>query len=116
MSEENKRQVGSRYEQVAAAFLEKRGWTVLEKNYRCRRGEIDLICRDGRYLVFVEVKYRKDAHFGLPGEAVDWRKQQKIRKAASYYLYSHKLPEDTSCRFDVVGILGEQIDVIENAF
>ena len=54
----NKRQTGSRYEETAAAFLTSKGYRVLERNFRCRQGEIDLICRHGRYLVFAEVKYR----------------------------------------------------------
>ena len=85
----NKRQLGSRYEEKAAACLEQRGWRILERNYRCRQGEVDLICRDGGYLVFVEVKYRSDDRFGAPAEAVDGRKQARIRGAAAYYLYSH---------------------------
>ncbi|MGN0372290.1 MAG: YraN family protein [Enterocloster sp.] len=112
----NRRQVGSRYEQEAAACLQKKGYQILEKNYRCRQGEVDLICRHGRYLVFAEVKYRSGPAWGMPAEAVDGRKQQRIRSAASYYLYSHHLPEDTPCRFDVVGILKDQIEIIENAF
>ena len=112
----NKRQLGSRYEQLAAAHFEKRGCIVLEKNYRCRQGEIDLICRDKQYLVFAEVKYRRSEAYGSPAEAVDCRKQKRIREAARYYMYSHRMGEDTPCRFDVVSILGDRIEVIENAF
>lgn len=112
----NNRQLGSRYEETAAAYLEKNGRQVLEKNYRCRQGEIDLICRQGRYLVFVEVKYRSGTACGYPAEAVDGRKQERIRRAAAFYLYSHRLPEDTPCRFDVVSILNDSFTVIENAF
>ena len=67
----NKRQTGADQEVLAAVWLEKQGLRILEKNYRCRQGEIDLIARDGRYLVFVEVKYRKGIHTGHPSEAVD---------------------------------------------
>lgn len=112
----NKRQTGSRYEEEAAAYLTAQGYRVLERNYRCRQGEIDLICRHGRYLVFLEVKYRARETMGSPGEAVDSRKQERIRKSAAYYLYSHRLPEDTPCRFDVVGILGNKIELMQNAF
>lgn len=112
----NKRQLGSRYEERAAACLEGRGWRVLERNYRCKQGEIDLICRDGRSLVFVEVKYRSGRGFGAPAEAVDRKKQLRIKNAALYYLYSHRLAEDTPCRFDVVSILGEQMELIQDAF
>ena len=77
---ENKRAVGSRYEEETAAFLQKNGYRILEKNFRDRRGEIDLIAKDGRTLVFVEVKYRKNVRNGYPEEAVDTRKQKKIRE------------------------------------
>lgn len=112
----NKRQIGSHFEEKAAACLQKRGWKILERNYRCRQGEIDLICWDGRYLVFVEVKYRKNSAFGMPAEAVDARKQHRIRESAQFYLNSRRYPEDTPCRFDVVAILGNWVEVISDAF
>ena len=77
---------GARYEELAAAFLEKQGYVILEKNFFCRTGEIDIIAREGDTLVFVEVKYRKDLAAGDPAEAVNERKQEKIRKAAAFYL------------------------------
>ncbi len=116
MSNENKRATGSRYEALAAAFLERQGLTILERNYRCRQGEIDLIVRDGRTLVFAEVKYRSSAASGEPAEAVTPAKQRRIREAAGYYLYSHRHGEDAPCRFDVVSILGSQIQWIRDAF
>ena len=73
----NKREVGSRYEETAAAFLQKKGLHILEKNFRCRQGEIDLVCREGKELVFTEVKYRSDASFGSPFEAVDFASRKK---------------------------------------
>ncbi len=112
----NRRSLGSFYEQQAATFLEERGWHVLERNYRCSQGEIDLICRDKEALVFVEVKYRSDDCFGEPMEAVDGRKQGRIRKTAAVYLGKRKLPFDTPCRFDVVGIGNRGIELVENAF
>lgn len=113
---ENKRLVGSRYEKMAADFLTKQGVVIVERNYRCRHGEIDLIVRDGRYLVFTEVKYRSSNKKGAPAEAVDDHKQQKILQTARYYLYSRRYREDTPCRFDVVTILGDEIRWIKNAF
>ena len=79
---------GARYEELAAAFLEKQGYVILEKNFFCRTGEIDIIAREGDTLVFVEVKYSKDLAAGDPAEAVNERKQEKIRKAAAFYLYA----------------------------
>ena len=112
----NKREVGSRYEETAAAFLQKKGLHILEKNFRAVDREIDLVCREGKELVFTEVKYRSDASFGSPFEAVDFRKQEKIRRTALFYLCRYGYPENTPCRFDVVGITGDSIQLIRNAF
>mgnify|MGYP000514931634 FL=1 len=82
----NKRKIGSRYEEAAAAFLQKQGFRILGKNIPLQTGEIDLVCREGKELVFTEVKYRSDASCGSPFEAVDFRKQEKIRRTALFYL------------------------------
>lgn len=112
----NTRKIGADYEEKAAAYLEKNGYRILERNFRCRTGEIDLVARDGRYLVFVEVKYRANAALGSALEAVGPRKQAVIRQTAAYYMLLHHLPSDTPCRFDVAGITGEEIVLIRNAF
>ena len=112
----NKRETGGRYEKAAADYLSRQGYEIIRANYRCSQGEVELICRQGGYLVFVEVKYRFGLSMGTPEEAVNWRKQERIRKVAAFYMYTFKLPEDTPCRFDVVSILGEDIKVIQNAF
>ena len=78
-------------------------------------GEIDVIARDGEYLVFCEVKYRSDSGSGHPAEAVDYRKQRVISKCALYYIMRHGL-QDISCRFDVVSIEGNVITLYKNAF
>ena len=111
----NRRQTGTDYERAAGFYLEQMGWTILEYNYRCRSAEIDIVARDGEYLVFCEVKYRSDGRRGDPLEAVDVRKQQRIRRAALYYLTEHgKI--DAPCRFDVIGIRGTKITHIRDAF
>ena len=74
----NRRKIGQEQEELAAKYLEEKGYEILERNYRIRTGEIDLIARDARYLVFIEVKYRKNLQMGDPLEAVDVRKQQRI--------------------------------------
>lgn len=112
----NKRSLGSEKEQIAEEYLKRKGYRILEKNFRCRQGEIDLIGRDGIYLVFVEVKYRADGRAGAPEEAVNRTKQRTILRVARYYLYLHRLPEHTPCRFDVVGIIGDEIRLIKDAF
>ena len=112
----NKRSVGTEYEKIAGAFLEKHGYEILEYNFRCRLGEIDIITKEQEYLVFVEVKYRSSDETGNPLEAVNRKKQQTISRVANYYCLTHGKGETTPCRFDVVGIKGEQIKLIRNAF
>ena len=112
----NKREVGGLYEALAADYIKKQGYVLLEQNFRCRQGEIDMIARDDEVLVFLEVKYRADASMGDPAEAVTFRKQQHIRRTAQYYLYQKGYSEETPCRFDVICILGDKIRLIENAF
>lgn len=111
----NKRQVGAHYERKAGEYLISRGYEIVEYNFRCRMGEIDLIAIDGEYLVFCEVKYRAGAMMGHPAEAVGIRKQQAISKCAAYYLMTRRI-SSIPCRFDVVSVEGEEIILIKNAF
>ena len=103
-------------EEVAAEYLKKHGYVILERSYTTDVGEIDIIAKDGAYLVFVEVKYRADSTVGNPFEAVTSAKQRTISKVASYYCLTHGYGTSTPCRFDVAAVLGEQIKVIQNAF
>lgn len=112
----NRRKTGAIYENTAARYLEEQGYEILERNYRCRIGEIDLIAQDNGYLVFVEVKYRTDTARGHALEAVGEKKQERIRKVALYYFMARHLPEDTPCRFDVVGITGKEISLVKDSF
>ena len=112
----NKREIGDHYECVAVDYLKQQGYHLLRKNYRCRQGEVDLICRDGKYLVFVEVKYRTNLRQGSGFAAVDAKKQRLISRVAAYYLLENQMSEETPCRFDVVSIAGEEITLIKNAF
>ncbi|MCD8106257.1 MAG: YraN family protein [Lachnospiraceae bacterium] len=112
----NKRSVGSRYESLAASRLEGLGYRILCRNYRCRAGEIDLIASQDGYLVFVEVKYRGDESNGSALDAVDLKKQQRIIRAARWYLMERHLPEATPVRFDVVAFDGDEAQVINDAF
>ncbi|WP_251388543.1 YraN family protein [Mediterraneibacter agrestimuris] len=111
----NQREIGSKYEHIAGRYLEQKGYRILEYNYHCRRGEIDLIAQDGEYLVFCEVKYRRGRMTGSPVEAVDVYKQRKLWKTAEYYLLRHRL-YNVPCRFDVIGIEDSKITLIKNAF
>lgn len=112
----NRRKEGAYYENLVAEYLKTQGYEILEKNYRCRIGEIDLIAKEGETLVFVEVKYRRNDKMGDPKEAVNRKKQKKISMIASYYLMRECSRMDISCRFDVAAVLGEQIEVVKNAF
>jgi len=113
---DDRRGTGAAYEQQAAEFLESEGYFILERNFRCKFGEIDIIARDGRYLVFVEVKYRTDLRAGEPLEAVDYRKQSRISRVADYYCMRHHIMQDAPCRFDVVAVCGGEITLLRNAF
>ena len=114
----NRAAAGQQAEQAACDFLLARGLSLVTKNYRCRRGEIDLIMRDAQCLVFVEVRYRKNNHFGGALESITPKKQQKIRITALHYM--QKLNSDSNARFDVIAITGsgrqQQFEWIQNAF
>lgn len=109
-------------EAQAADYLRRKGYTLVAANYRCRFGEIDLIVKNRRYLVFVEVKLRKSADFAQAREFVDFRKQQRIRATASMYL--SRYPTSLQPRFDVIEIYAPQgmetkkltINHLEDAF
>ena len=115
MSMQNKRAIGSNYEKIAGQYLEQQGYQIVEYNFHSRFGEIDIIAKHEGYLVFIEVKYRENDKSGHPLEAVSVSKQRTISKCAFYYLQKHKVQEE-SVRFDVVGILGNKIQVVQNAF
>jgi putative endonuclease len=106
-------------EDMAVDFLEKKGYTILCRNYRCRSGEIDIIARKKKFFCFIEVKTRRTRDFGTPQEAVTPRKQHKIGRVALDFLQRHKL-ENHPARFDVVAVdfsCGHGlIEFIENAF
>lgn len=112
----NKRAVGTTFEQKAAEYLRMHGYCILESNFRCRMGEIDLVAESEGYLCFIEVKYRSDTTKGYPGEAITPSKIRRITRTAQFYLMLHKLPQETPCRFDVVVILEHDISLIKNAF
>lgn len=112
----NKRAVGSEFEQKAAGYLLHKGYDILEHNFRCKIGEIDLIAKNDGYLCFVEVKYRSSLSKGYPAEAITPHKIRKITNTARVYMLLHRLPADTPCRFDAVVILENEISLIKNAF
>lgn len=112
----NKRLVGARQEQKAVEYLKEHEYQIMECNFRCRTGEIDVVANNNGYLVFVEVKYRKSSSMGLPEEAVDYKKMKRISRTAQFYLLKNHIPSDKPCRFDVITILDKDISLIQNAF
>jgi len=112
----NRRRVGTAFEKRAGVFLMQNGYRILEYNFRCRSGEIDIVAMDKGTLVFVEVKYRRSPERWNPLGAVDRKKQRIICRCADFYRLRHGVRESTPCRFDVVGIAGEQISLIRDAF
>jgi putative endonuclease len=111
---------GRRGEDFAAAFLFERGYRILNRNWRLKSGEIDIIAEKSGVLVFCEVKSRSSLRYGSGAEAVNFRKQQQIIRTAMLYLQKYRLNE-CACRFDVIEILDNlpefpQIHHIINAF
>lgn len=115
-----KKDTGNQAEAAACDYLQHQGLTLVERNYLCKRGEIDLIMRDKQHTVFVEVRYRRNSRFGSSAESVDWRKQAKLLATAEHYLQQHPKAAQGACRFDVVALStdnGQQtIDWIADAF
>ena len=113
----NKKELGANGEDKAYNYLLLNKIKILDRNYRFHKaGEIDLIGRDGEYLVFFEVKLRTGKTKGSASEAVTFAKQKQICKVAAYYMYEHKFKADTPVRFDVIAIDGDEITWYKNAF
>jgi putative endonuclease len=107
------RLLGSKGENLAAAFLKKKGYKILSRNYKTPFGEIDIVAKDGETLVFVEVKTRADKSFGEPFEAVNCRKREKLRKVALSYL-KNCCKNDLPSRFDVMSIQAGDKNEVEH--
>ena len=114
-----RKELGKKGEEIAIHFLKKKGYRILERNYVCKMGEMDIIAREKDTLAFIEVKTRTSTIFGPPQLAVNLTKQMQLSKVALYFLKEKKL-EDVKARFDVVAILlgpkGEEIELIKDAF
>lgn len=113
-------EIGKTGERIAESYLRRKGYRILQKNFRTSLGEIDMICLEGATIIFVEVKTNSSTDFGVPEYRVDHRKQKKMAKVALGFL-KQKGKTDSDCRFDVVGILlgkdsEPKIEHIENAF
>ncbi|KTC68778.1 hypothetical protein Lbir_2311 [Legionella birminghamensis] len=109
---------GKQLEQRAVTFLSRQGLQLLESNFQCRWGEIDLIMREGLTLVFVEVRARSSSEYGGAIASITAAKRRKLTKTANYYLLAKKLQDKCAARFDVVLFEGKQLEIewIKNAF
>ncbi|MBM4272331.1 MAG: YraN family protein [Deltaproteobacteria bacterium] len=119
MKSSGRMQTGKKGEEIAARYLESRGYRIIERNYRSRWGEIDIVAKDGNTVVFVEVKCRRSESFGDPQSAVGTNKQRKVSRMSLAYLKEKGLyPCDA--RFDVVAVkmlpAGNRVELIRNAF
>lgn len=115
-----KQELGLNGEKLALKKLKQMRYKIIEKNFWCKIGEIDIIAKDKDILVFVEVRTRKWSKYGLPEETINYKKQAKVRKVAEWYLVKNKL-NDVICRFDAIGIIWDRenkikMEVIKNAF
>jgi len=120
MDDRERKEAGRAGEDAALRYLERRGLTLIVRNYRCNGGEIDLVMLDGATLVLVEVRYRASDRFGGAAASITWRKQQRIARAARHLLRVRPQLCAHPARFDVVAIAGNggvtQVNWITNAF
>ena len=112
--------LGGRGEALAWDFLKKQGYNLIEKNFRNRFGEVDIIAKKDGFLIFLEVKTRRDDRFGIGAESVDWRKRQKLTRVAQAYLQTRGL-ENRPARFDVLSVTWDGVQepdflLLEDAF
>ena len=121
MTDKSTREIGNEGEDLAVAYLESKGYTILERNYHFEHAEVDIVAYDNEsYIVFVEVKKRSNNRYGEPEEYVDDEKKQNVYKAAEAWVYERKM-DGAPVRFDVISILQEsseapKIKHFENAF
>ncbi|SHH48582.1 putative endonuclease [Butyrivibrio fibrisolvens DSM 3071] len=118
----NKHEFGMQGEDIACKFIESHGGRIIERNFRFKGGEIDVIYKDGDYIVFGEIKYRSSSTFGMAEEAVGYRKQRTISRGCDFYLTKNKLDQFTPVRFDVIALNVDErqetvkVHYVKNAF
>jgi putative endonuclease len=108
-------EVGATGEDRAVSFLARRGLRIVERNYRCKVGELDIVARDGGVLVFVEVRSRRSDEFGSALDAISVHKRRKVTRVAAVYL-AHRRPAFDQARFDVIAITGTELVHIKDAW
>lgn len=112
----NNRTIGTEFEELAIQYLENNGVSIIERNYRIKTGEIDIIGKDGKYLVFFEIKSRQSNKCGYSESAVGFQKQKQICKVADFYRIRNKIMPSTPQRYDAIAFNGDKIHWIKNAF
>lgn len=120
MPQDKRVELGRKGEKAALSFLRKKGYKILERNFRCRFGEIDIVAKKEDRIVFVEVRSRENLNLGHPEESLTYTKKKRLTKLALFYLSCHRL-ENIPCRFDVVAVVFEKgriknIHLVKNAF
>jgi putative endonuclease len=110
----DRREKGAHSEEAAARYLEEKGYRILQRNFRWKGGEIDIVAGKKDLIVFVEVRARASPEFGRAAETVNWSKREKLKRTALLYLQKNRLDRPT--RFDVIAFDGENMTHIENAF
>lgn len=108
-------ELGKKGEDISVRFLKKQGYEIIERNYRCSLGEVDIIAKDKRTLCFVEVKTRRTEQYGMPQEAIDRYKRDKLARVALTYLKQKRI-RNQDVRFDVVSVYPDRIELIKDAF
>jgi putative endonuclease len=108
--------LGAAGEEAVAAWYSRQGYRVLDRNWRCAAGEIDLVAGKGRVIVFCEVKTRSSTAFGVPAEAVTATKQARLRRLAARWLAQHRGSGYRDVRFDVASVLAGEVEILEAAF
>ena len=112
----NRRKIGREQETLATEFVEKNGYRILNRNYWCPFSELDIVAKEGEYLCFVEVKYRKNDWYGGCEGAISMKKIRNMCQCARYYMAKENIPMDIPVRFGVILIVGEKLRLIKNAF
>ncbi len=110
------KKIGDQAEDYACDYLQKKNIAILQRNFRFKTGEIDIIAKDKNTILFIEVKFRKSIHFGEPFEFVTPQKQHKIIQTAQLYLQKNNKLADHDCRFDVISIHNDKLTWLKNAF
>ncbi|MFA6308132.1 MAG: YraN family protein [Clostridia bacterium] len=121
MQKESNISFGKYGEELASEYIKANGYLIIERNFRAGKiGEIDIIAKKDEFICFIEVKTRKGTYFGMPSEAVNWKKQTNIKRVAQMFLKLNRM-EDFNIRFDIIEVLKKEsetayIDIIEDAF